>query len=579
MKDMLFLDILNENKELRNQLIDKERVELKILSNITLNQLVPILEYTLRIEGINGYVTTGEYDNIIQESLKSYDREVPLIFWELCNLKQGFVYELEMEDDKFFEKYLDKVKGEFLLISKNLATCGLVLFNKFSHIGFSADDLRLSAFEKFVDMLNAFLIENAPANFILVDLSKIISKVAIKPSFDWRGYYSSKSLYSINFLKEYSSFILPALRSFSGKSKKAIIFDCDNTLWKGIVGEDGIDGIELSESTTNGIYFKEVQLIIKRLIHNGVIFGLCSKNNEEDVSEVFRKRLDITLTENDITIKKINWQDKANNLINIAMELNIGIDSIVFVDDSNFEINLIKETLPDVKTLTVPKRLYNYPQFVKSSTNLFFNLTNSVEDLNRTKMYKQNVERGKALNSVNNIEEYLSSLSIKVSLDNKNQDFFERLVQLTQKTNQFNLTTQRYAIGDMRNFYDLANYDVISLEVEDKFGSFGVTGLCIIKRDRNIAEIDSFLMSCRILGRNIELIFLEEIIHMLLQNKITLVKSSFIKTEKNSQVEFFFDTAGFTVVAQTNTKKEYELDINNFKKTNINYIQRVWKKR
>jgi FkbH-like protein len=152
-------------------------------------------------------------------------------------------------------------------------------------------------------------------------------------------------------------------------------------------------------------------------------------------------------------------------------------------------------------------------------------------------------------------------------------------VQLTQKTNQFNLTTQRYAIGDIRNFYDSPNYGVISLEAEDKFGSSGVTGLCIVKYDGNIAEIDSFLMSCRILGRNIELIFLEEIIHMLLQNKITLVKSSFIKTVKNSQVESFFDAAGFTVVAQTNTKKQYELNINNFKKTNINYIQRVWKKR
>jgi FkbH-like protein len=577
MSDLSFLEILKENERLKNQLEDKPKVELRILSNITVNQLVPVLQYVLRDEGINAYVNIGEYDNIIQDSTTHPSDIIPVIFWELCNLKENFAYEIESENDTYFQNFIDKVQVELKILFNNLSSSGLVLFNKFSHIGFTSNNLRPSLFEKFVEILNSFLIENSPNNFLLIDIYKPVSQISINASFDWRGYYSSKSLYSISFFKAYAKFILPAIVSVSGKAKKVLVFDCDNTLWKGIVGEDGVNGIELSEKSHNGIFFKEVHLIAKNLVNKGVILGICSKNNDADVEEVFTSRPDFKLGKDLLTIKRVNWDDKAANLSSMATELNVGIDSFVFVDDSEFEVNLVNSILPTVKTVIVPKKLYEYPGEINRIANLFFNLTLSNEDLNRTKMYQQEFERKKDLVAANNIDEYLASLQIKLQIENKSNESFERLVQLTQKTNQFNLTTKRYAIGDMQGFYDSKMYDVISLHVDDKFGSFGVTGLCIVRYEDSSAFIDTLLLSCRVLGRNIEVVFLNEIILMLKNKNISILKASYNKTPKNNQVEDFYEKLGFDLISANEHSKEYQLNINTCNSIlNLNYITTTW---
>ncbi len=578
MNELSFSELVRDNAFLKTLVSGNARLDLKVLSNITVNQLVPILEYTLRKSGLNAFVETGEYDNIIQESAVVNNNTIPLIVWELCNIKEGFVYELENEDDAFYNKFLLKMQEEIMIVFNNLSSSGLVIFNAFSHFGFSADSIRPTKYERFVNQLNAFLYENAPLNLLLINIDKPLIKISRDVAFDWRGYYSAKSLYSVKFWKEFASFIKPAILSKSGKSKKALIFDCDNTLWKGIVGEDGFDKIELSEKDKHGIYFKEIHLMALSLLKKGIILGICSKNNENDVDEVFDKRNDLIIKKEDLIIKKVNWNDKASNLQEMAKELNIGIDSFVFVDDSEFEINLIKDKLPEVQTIQVPQKLFEYPKLLMFNSDLFFSLNTTKEDELRLSMYKQNVARKEAIELSGNIEDYLASLEIKLNISLNEHVSLERIAQLTQKTNQFNLTTKRYGNGDINHFFESSQYDILIFSVDDKFGNFGITGICILQYEGETAIIDSFLMSCRVLGRNIEKAFLFEVLKYCKKKGQKFIHSSFMKTHKNSQVESFYESNGFSILHADNDQKKYELNLNEIGIANpVNYISILWK--
>lgn len=242
--------------------------------------------------------------------------------------------------------------------------------------------------------------------------------------------------------------------SMNGNTKKAIIFDCDNTLWGGVIGEDGIDNIEMSPNSQKGVIFSEIQSLALALSKKGVIIGLCSKNNYLDVENVFLSHPNIVLLKKYITIEKINWLDKVTNLKNIASELNIGLDSIVFVDDSSFEINLVNEQLPEVRTIQVPKKLYLYPRILRNSIDLFFSISEAEEDKKKLKMYKNQKKRLSSKKKYTSIKDYLKSLHIQITIYLNNISLIPRISQMTQKTNQFNLTTKRYSENDIENFFN-----------------------------------------------------------------------------------------------------------------------------
>jgi len=579
MKELKFSEILRENQRLKKISNTYPVVKLRLLSNVTVNQLVPILELHLRSNKLNPTVSVGDYDNIVQESSNLSKDIIPIIFWELSNLVESFVFEVENMEEEQINRYFDKVKGELDLLFQNTKNSSVVIFNKFSHLVYTNSIINKTNYEKFVLQINEYLDNNVPSNFVLIDIDKIMSKISVGASTNLRDFYLSKALYTIEFYKEYTVFTSPILFSLFSKSKKALVFDCDNTLWKGIVGEDGVDNIELTSKTKNGIYYKEIHLLAKALSKNGIILALCSKNNVKDVEEVFQKRKDMVLKYDDFVVHKINWENKASNLSQIAKELNIGKDSLVFVDDSSFEINLIKEQLDVVETFQVPENLHDYPISLLSQLNLFYSINKSTLDKNRVKMYKENMEREKDKTSFQNIEDYISSLEIKILFFNKEEEYMERIAQMTQKTNQFNLTTKRYTLNDIQNFYRSEGYDVICIDVSDKYGSSGITGLCIVNYYDNVAEIDTFLMSCRILGRNIEKVFINEIIHHLRSKNVKTILAAYYPTAKNEQVEDFYDKNQFSLQKTDINEKKYELNIEDYKEVNLyKYIERLWKK-
>jgi len=573
MENLKYFEIIKLNNQLKESL-SSDPYQVTVLSNITINSLKEILEFSLRKEGINANVEFGDYDNIVQDSLKFTSSKLVIIFWETCNLTDGLHFKIDSLNDKEFNELLEKTKLEIDLVLRNLQNTQLVLFNKFTATSFASHSVNDNRLEVLASKLNEFLATLSFKNVKLINIEKSLINTGLENSIDYRYYYSSKALYTVNFFKTYTRSILPFTMAANGKAKKALIFDCDNTLWKGILGEDGTDGIQMASDSKYGKIFNEIQSIALELNKKGILLGLCSKNNPEDVQTVIDSHPDMLIKDENITIKKVNWLDKATNLKEIAKELNIGLNSIVFVDDSSFEINLIKETLPEISVLQVPERLYEYPQMLRSNLNLFYNLSQTDEDLNKVNMYKEQVERKNFEKSFNNIEDYLTSLQLNVTIQKNNSEIIPRTSQLTQKTNQFNLTTKRYTETDIQSFIDSGETLIYTFSVADKFGDNGITGLCIVITDKlsNSAKIDSFLMSCRVIGRNIELAFMDFLVDDLRKMNIQILYSSYIKTLKNVQVEKFYDKLQFNILNINEMKTEYFLEIDKYNSTNLKYI-------
>lgn len=574
---MKYLEILTANNKLKSN-FDSEPYKIKVLSNITVNQIKEILEYSLRVEGIFAEVSFGNYDNIIQESQNCREADLVIVFWELCNLIEGFQYKSELLNEKQLNSIFEKTKTEIDFIWENISQESLLIFNKFSDIHFSTQNIKLSKLGKLTSQLNSYIEKKQSDNVVAVDVGKIIQYTGLSHCVSLPHFYDTKMLYTLQFFKMYAQSIKCIAMSANGKTKKILVLDCDNTLWKGILGEDGFENIEMSLETRDGKLFIEAQAIAVSLNKSGVLIGLCSKNNEQDVDRVLDEHPDMLLKNKHISIKKINWQDKASNIREMSEELNIGLDSFVFVDDSLFEINLINAQLPEVKTLHVPDNLLDYPQMLRDNLSLFFSLSHSEEDGKKTEMYKQQVNRASAQKQLGTIEEYLVSLFLKLKIYSDDRSIIPRMAQLTQKTNQFNLTTKRYTEGDIKGFVDSTDSKIMACSVSDKFGNSGITGLAIVNLDRNkkTASIDSFLLSCRVIGRNIEQVFLDYLVKELKALAVKIIYASYIKTKKNGQVSRFYTLKGFNKVEDnclTENTILYKINVKDYINSTINYIE------
>jgi len=558
---MKYSDIIKANNNLSNNL-GGPQYKIAILSNIIVHQSKEICEYFLRMESVNAEVFLGDYDNIVQDSLKIQNVNAVLIFWEVYNFIDDFHYKINTISDNDFQNIIKKIKSEINIVFNNLKNVPLVIINEFSTVIFEQFSLSKNRADQITKDLNAYLIDKVGTNTRIINTNKIISKLSIDDSIDLRYFYSSKSLYSINFYKKYFQFIKPFFLAATGRIKKALVLDCDNTLWNGILGEDGIENIKI---------YKEIQYLILDLSKQGVVICLCSKNNAKDIDDVLKNHPDMILKEKDITIKKVNWNDKVSNLKAIAVDLNIGTDSLVFIDDSSFEINLIKKELPEVAVFQVPNKEYEYGMMMRELCNLFYNPSKTREDIQKTKIYKEQLQRIKSKKSHENIEDYLKSLGMVLTMHIDDKMQVQRISQMTQKTNQFNLTTKRYTENDIAIMIDNKFYTVISISVSDNYGNNGITGLAIL--DNVKSEIDSLLLSCRILGRNIEYKFMDIIFDVAKKNKLIELNSSFIKSNKNHQVTDFYERVGFKKINETIIGSKYNLQIQNYRYQNIPYIK------
>lgn len=386
------------------------------------------------------------------------------------------------------------------------------------------------------------------SNVKVLRISEFLRQYAEKDLFDYRYCLTAQMPYNPQLIRPFQSWWNRKKAEIAQQRKKCLILDLDNTLWGGILGEDGVDGILLSGSYP-GKAFHLWQEGLKELQKSGVMLAICSKNNISDVEEVWTNRDDMLLQKSDFVAMRINWQDKATNIRELSDELNIGLDSMVFVDDNPTERELIKQQLPEIAVPDFPSQPYGLMGLYKDLiTNCFGVYRVTQEDRAKTEQYKANTQRRQQQAAFTNMEDYLQSLEMKLRIEKVSDATLQRVAQLTQKTNQFNLTTRRYTEVDIRQMLE-EGADVWTLTVADKFGDYGLTGALIIKNN----NIDTFLLSCRVLGKGVENAFLLSV----LKQYNGEIRAEYSPTLKNTQVADLYDRLGFTKHAESDEKKNY----------------------
>ena len=400
--------------------------------------------------------------------------------------------------------------------------------------------------------------ESAHSNVKVIDIIEFNRRYASTDLFDWKFYFISQMGMNPKLHREFKSWFARKMDSIALKRKKCIVLDLDNTLWGGVLGEDGIDGIKIGGDYP-GKAFLYWQEALKQLAKSGVILTVCSKNNETDVLEAWEKNPFIVLKKEQFAAYRINWTDKATNIKELAEELNIGLDSFVFIDDNPTERELIKQLLPMVAVPDFPAQPYELPVFFKQLVEDYFKVYSITdEDKKKTEQYKANAARAQAQHSFSDFSAFLESLDIQIGVEAANEFNIQRIAQMTQKTNQFNLTTHRYTDADVRRFVE-NGWKVWCISVADKFGDNGITGCIMVT---TAGEIDTFLLSCRILGKGIEIAFVKKIFALLKEAGISVLKAKYIPTAKNTQVKEFWEKVGFACVAEVEDgTKEYELKL------------------
>ena len=410
-----------------------------------------------------------------------------------------------------------------------------------------------------IEQYNAALFEaeKAHSNLKVLDYSEFTRNYPEADLFDWKFFFISQMGINPKLSKDFQAWWQRKLDSIALKRKKCIVLDLDNTLWGGVLGEEGICGIKIGGDYP-GKAFAFFQKSLLQLSKAGIILTVCSKNNEADVLEAWDKNPFMVLKKKHFAAYRINWTDKATNIKELADELNLGLDSFVFIDDNPTERELIKQMLPMVSVPEFPAQPYELPVFFKQLVEDYFKVYSiTEEDKKKTEQYKANAAREQAQHSFTDFGSFLESLDIQITIEAANEFNIPRIAQMTQKTNQFNLTTKRYTDADVKGF--LANgWKIWCISVADKFGDNGITGCIMVDGD----TIDTFLLSCRILGKGIELAFIKKILSMLKECGVTTVKADYLPTAKNAQVKDFYDRCGFPCVAEeADGRRKYALNL------------------
>lgn len=381
-------------------------------------------------------------------------------------------------------------------------------------------------------------------------------------------YFNADLHFTTEYLEVLSNRITQIINSIKGLITKCVVLDLDNTLWGGIVGEDGPLHIKIGDSG-EGKYYKKLQLWLKQLKNRGIILAVCSKNDEEMAKEPFLKNPNMILQLADFSIFVANWENKADNIRLIKESLNIGYDSILFLDDNPAEREIVRQLIPEVVVPELPKDLTDSLDFLIQK-NLFENRYFSENDKDRTLQYRAEFNRLKTKLNYNSIDEYLKSLGMIGIVRDFNPEDSDRISQLTLRSNQFNLRTIRYSKEEILDLITKPDYLTFTLKLSDKFGDHGLVGIAIIKLLNNQeAFLDSFLMSCRVLKRGAEDFLLNHLLFSLKSLKIRSLKGQFIRTKKNKLVNDFFENHQFRL--EEKSESSYCLEVAKYKMIK-NYI-------
>lgn len=400
-------------------------------------------------------------------------------------------------------------------------------------------------------------------NLFICDIAGLQNKLGRDQMFAANVYTSTEMVLSLDALPYVASRIMDIVCAIKGQFKKCLILDLDNTVWGGVIGDDGMEGIQLGHGLGIGKAFTEFQMWVKKLKQRGIIICVASKNNEETAKEPFEKHPDMVLKLDDIAVFQANWETKVDNIRTIQKILNIGFDSMVFLDDNPFERNMVRENIPAITVPELPEDPADYLEYLYS-LNLFETASYSNLDKDRTKQYQVEAQRVSLSKTFTNEADFLKSLNMVSVVSGFTKFNTPRVAQLSQRSNQFNLRTIRYTDADIEAFANDPEVIDLSFTLEDKFGDNGLIAVVIMKPlDKETLFVDTWFMSCRVLKRGMENFTLNSMVKIAKAAGYKRIIGEYLPTPKNKMVEQHYTGLGFTKIEGVDTA-QYELDVNSY---------------
>jgi FkbH-like protein len=538
-------------------------VRVAVLRNFTVEPLEAYLAVKGAAAGIAVDVRVGGYDTAMRDALTAdswlfdYQPDVVII-----------AFSLEILAPTFFNRFLTLSASEASDVAQQLAsviyqmvsairersTATLVIHNfalPKRPIEGLLETSSLTSLTNRIRSLNQEIVAlaNGMRDVVIVDFERLTERTPI----DARNWLLARAPFTPAILEELSDRYARILRARAGRSRKVLVLDCDGTMWGGIIGEDGIGGIRLGDAYPGSAYVG-LQEAALNLSKRGVLLALCSANNEADVDEVFDHHPSMVLAKSHISAKRVNWTDKATNLRAIASDLNLGLDSLVFVDDDPHQCEMVRTMLPAVLVVELPREPSEYRAAIES-LDCFDAVGVTDEDRRRVELYQNAQAREAARESYSSLDEYYRSLEMVAEVERIDEISATRMAQLTQKTNQFNLTTRRYTAEQLLALARRSGVEILSIRVRDRFGDAGLVGVSIIApgADAGQAEIDTLLLSCRVLGRGVEDVLLYATAMRAKEMGYRSLRSTYAPTARNQAVATFYPDRGFTRQAEDET--------------------------
>lgn len=540
-----------------------------LLRSVTAELLIPSLVANLAECGFAAEVQIGQLGNIAAECLSpdSFVRAQPfdavMIFALAEHVLPDAFDPSAHPDDEPLNDFLSQIERLAASFGGVVVICNFTLPVALTAAVLHAHQPASGRYR--IQEANRRLAEFAAAhpNVLVCDLDALASEVGRSRFWSPRDLITSMQPLTPDGLASLSRRLAELCVLYKRTPIKCIVLDCDNTLWGGVIGEDGLDGIQLGE-TYPGTAFEAFQRQLSQLNRVGFLLALNSKNNEPDVLAVFEKHPRMVLKLDQIAAMRVNWQDKASNMQELAEELNIGLDSFLFIDDSDFEINFLRERLPQVTCLQTPRQPWELPMLLPRVPWLD-RIRVTAEDRKKAKMYAEEAQRRQFKSSSGDIRDYLHGLKIELRFEPFDAaKHVARAAQLTQKTNQFNLTTRRYTEAELLAMQQAGTHIYLA-SLQDRFGEYGRIAMAILKPtgEPGVCALDVFLMSCRVIGRGVEDSFLRMAAERMKTAGFTRLRAEFIPTAKNAVSAGFLASAGLTEIRRdaASGRIEYELDL------------------
>jgi len=552
-------------KNLKKNFTDLKKIRIGIVGDSSTQLLNQSIRGYGFDEDYNFEIYEADYDQLdgqlldTSSGLYKFAPEFVIIFESSQKLAKRFY---KSDKAKFSEMHIEKVNNYISNISKHLNS---------KIIYFNFPEVNDSIFGNFSNKIEySFIYQTRKINYelmniciqnknlFILDYSIINAQYGKNFIIDSKIYYTNDMTISLDALPLIAKNITDIIAALTGKFKKCIILDLDNTLWGGIIGDDGIENIQIGDLGI-GKVFTELQTWIKQLKERGIVLAVCSKNNEATAKDPFKNHPDMVIRLEDIAVFVANWNNKADNIRYIQSILNIGFDSMVFLDDNPAEREIVRKNLPQVLVPELPDDPSLFLDYLQK-LNLFETASFSKEDLERTKLYQDEAGRFMVQKNFTNEDEFLASLSMSSEVKEFNKFNIPRVAQLSQRSNQFNLRTVRYSEEDVEQISRSEKYATFSFSLKDKFGDIGIICIIILEKRKDSLFIETWLMSCRVLKRGMENFTLNTIVKYAKEKGYNTIIGEHILTSKNGMVVDHFKNLGFR-----SSGNKWELKVNNYK--------------